>query len=309
MKRMNQPKGTTIDCTDSRSWWSSVLLHALPITLLVLTLMTRWFALGDRYIVFLYYHDMGPLYPDTGPFSRVTSSRYWMTGLVAGGVVMLLYTAVTYSLGRLLRTYRHPSWRCLWGCCALFLALGVPIITMTSNSPTLPAGNATQVTLITLIAVGLALGSGNLVASEPGAFLWSSADGLGIGLILNNLIHLEKLSRWLNRGATLWVAMMFVSLAAGLLWLLGISVLGVWRRRPVPPAGTLLLAGFSVAYLFWPLMHHLLGTDGYYYISDSDNFFAQNIVVQLAAWLAAAGLALSLTWFRKRQSEVWRRPT
>jgi hypothetical protein len=288
--------------------WRSLLLHALPITALVFGLMTRWFALGDRYIIFLYYHDMGPLYPDTGPFSRVTSSRYWMTGLVAGGIVMLLYTAITFSLRRLCKTYRPPTWGHLWGLCALILSLGIPVITMTSNEPTLPASHATQVTLATMIAVGLALTPGHLAANKPDRLLWIGANGLGLGLILNNLIHLEKLNRWLDRGATIWIWMMFISLAAGLFWLLGVSVLGAWRRQPVPGASSLLLAGFSVAYLLLPLMHYLVGTDGYYYISDSDNFFAQNAAVQLVVWLVTACLVLGLTWFRQRISEARQSP-
>ena len=59
-----------------RREWALAVLHALPVTVLVLSLCYYWFAVADRYIIFLYYHDMGPLVPDTSPFSVVTSSRY-----------------------------------------------------------------------------------------------------------------------------------------------------------------------------------------------------------------------------------------
>lgn len=83
------------------------LLYALPVTALVLSLFYTWFAIADRYFVFLYYHDMGPRYPDTSPFSAITSSRYWMTGLVASGIVMVFYVLVNGLLGRLYLFSRH----------------------------------------------------------------------------------------------------------------------------------------------------------------------------------------------------------
>ena len=67
------------------------IVFALSLALLVLGLECRWFALRNREVVFLYNHPMGPRVPDTTPFSPVTRSRYWMTGLVASGAVMVLY--------------------------------------------------------------------------------------------------------------------------------------------------------------------------------------------------------------------------
>ena len=90
--------------------WRTASLQALPVATLMLALFSYWFAVADRYAVFLYDHDMGPLYPDTSPFSRVTSSRYWMTGLVVGGMVMVAYAAANWLLGRVVSGYRPPAW-------------------------------------------------------------------------------------------------------------------------------------------------------------------------------------------------------
>jgi hypothetical protein len=285
--------------TESHAW-SLTLVHALPIALLVLALDYYWFAVADRYIVFLYHHDMGPLYPDTSPFSRVTSSRYWMTGLVAGGEVMILYGIANWLLGRLVPGYRPPEWWRVWLICAALLVLGVPGITMTVNQPALPILNAAQVALVTLIGLALALMPGRLAAETPGELLWLSAEGFGLMLVLLNLIHLEKLSRWLARGNTGWVWLMGVSLAVGVAWLLVVTGLRFWRRRPVPRATGLFAAGLGAAYLLMPMIHHLLGTDGYYYLSDSDNFFAQSGALQVLTWLVAGGLALGVTWLGGR---------
>jgi len=50
--------------------WLRALSFAAPITGLVLGLMVKWFALNNRYVTFLYHHDMGPRVPDTRPASR-----------------------------------------------------------------------------------------------------------------------------------------------------------------------------------------------------------------------------------------------
>ncbi len=296
--------------TESHAW-SLALVHALPVALLVLALDYYWFAVADRYIVFLYNHDMGPLYPDTSPFSRVTGSRYWMTGLVAGGEVLILYGVANWLLGRLVPDYRPPEWWRVWSICAASLVLGIPGITMTVNQPTLPALNAAQVTLVTLVGLALALMPGRLATEAPGELLWLSAAGCGLMLVLLNLIHLEKLSRWLARGNTGWVWLMGASLAVGIAWLLAMTGLRFWRRRPVPRATGLFAAGLGVAYLVMPMIHHLLGTDGYYYLSDSDNFFARSSVLQVLTWLVAGGLSLGVAWLgqklaahRARMAEV-----
>ena len=44
--------------------------HAAPVVVAVLALFYYWFAIADRYIVFLYDHDLGPRVPDTMPFSE-----------------------------------------------------------------------------------------------------------------------------------------------------------------------------------------------------------------------------------------------
>jgi len=48
-------------------------------------------------------------------------------------------------------------------------------------------------------------------------------------------------------------------------------------------ASALFVAGLCVAYLVMPLVHHVGFTDGYYYISDKDNFFSWSWVLQAVA--------------------------
>ena len=153
--------------------WRSALAHALPAAGTVLILFFAWFAVRNRYIVFLYYHPMGPRFPDTSPFSPVTASRYWMAGLVAAGIVMCLYVGASWLLGRLWRGYLPPAWWRVWLVAAAPLAVLIPLLVMTVNEPRLPLLNAAQVTLATILGLGLAVAPGSLAARRPGRFvLW-----------------------------------------------------------------------------------------------------------------------------------------
>jgi len=280
--------------------WLAAFLYVLPALALILGLFTYWFAIANRSVVFLYDHDMGPLVPDTSPFGRVTRSRTWMAGLVASGAVMLLYVAANWLLGRLAARYRPPAWWRVWATGAAVLLAGVPAIVMTVNEPTLPAGNAAQVTLVTLVGLGLALTPGWLAAERPRRLVWLAADGVAVALLLLTVYQVEKVSRWLARGGTVWVAAAAVGAALGLLGLAAMTGLRHWRRVSTPGTGVLLAAGATIAYLFTPLLHHLVGTDGYFYISDSDNFFAQSgWGVQIADWLIAAGVVAGTVRLRR----------
>jgi hypothetical protein len=106
---------TTADCrrqTAEITAASGILLmalaHAVTITLFILALFYKWFAVDNRYVVFLYNHL------NATPFDEITSSRYWMSGLVVSGAVMVLYIAANWLLGRIVANYRAPAWQCVW---------------------------------------------------------------------------------------------------------------------------------------------------------------------------------------------------
>ena len=74
-----------------------VAVYTLPACLIILALFYYWFAMADQNEVFLYFH-MPPRVPDTSPFSFVTASRYWMSGPVACGIVLLVYFPASFIL-------------------------------------------------------------------------------------------------------------------------------------------------------------------------------------------------------------------
>ena len=76
--------------------------------------------------------------------------------------------------------------------------------------------------------------------------------------------------------------------------------LQVWLQAAVPSATEVFVAGLSVTYLLLPLLHYVGFSDGYYYITDQDNFFARDGWLQLATWLLAAIVAWGVTRLRRR---------
>jgi len=286
------------DTHHHRKEWLAALWHAMPISIFVLATYYYWFGVADRYIVFLYNHNMGPLVPDTSPFSAVTSSRYWMAGLVCGGLVLALYATTNWLLGRIWQTYEPPAWQKRWAVTVAPLLVGIPLITMLVNSPTLSPCHAARTTLAAVVGVGLALAPARMAARRPWDLISLCGDGLALGGIIQIVSMLERGLSMLSRGNA-WALFVVAGGSGGAIILLLIMTwLRWWQRKPMPSTLELLVAGLCAAYLVWPLIHHLVFTDGYYYITNMQNFFSERWGFQFLAWAVAGGVALALTKWR-----------
>ncbi len=117
--------------------------------------------------------------------------------------------------------------------------------------------------------------------------------------VLTSAVGLQYVGRWLATGAAWRVGMVMAVFAVGLLGLLVVTGLRVWRRSSVLSTTQVFAAGLCVAYLLMPLLHHLFFTDGYYYITDSDNFVARSFGLKLLAWSVGAAVAFGVTSLRQ----------
>jgi hypothetical protein len=196
----------------------------------VTVLFYVWFAVLDRYFVFLYYHEMGAGF-DTTPFGWVTAGRYWMSGLVASGAVMVLYTAVVFVLGRAIRTYRAPAWWRLWIACAIPLSFAIPGIVMTVNEPVMPPVVAVQITAVTLAGLALAVMPGQAAARRPAACVLLIVDGFALASLLLSLIRFESYPRWLARGSTGFIFARSVPLQIAVWLAVALIAVGITRLR------------------------------------------------------------------------------
>lgn len=278
--------------------WRLASAFAVSISLFVLGLFYYWFSVADRYTIFLYGH-LGAT-----PFDEITSSRYWMSGLVTSGMVSIAYMFLNWLLGRIAILcrlgYCPPVWWHVWLICAPLVAVGVPIITMNVNRPTLPLSTATICAVVTLAGLAVALIPGALAAQRPSDLWWLMFDGIGLMPSLLTLHVIELPDRGSVTSGTAYL-MAFGSIFVGVLWLGIMTGLRAWWHTPWPRARMIFLAGLSLSYLVMPLAHYLLFTPASYrYISASSNFFPHSIWIQLMVFFVAVNLALGVTRLRRQ---------
>ena len=272
-----------------------ILAHAAPITLFILALFYKWFALDDRYAVFLYGHL------NATPFDEITTSRYAMAGLVACGAVMLLYIAANFSLVLIVRGYRVPACSRVWLLCALPLAIGIVLITTTQNAPTLPLNLALGCAIAALAGLMFALIPGAVAAQNPRELAWLAFDGFGLMPMLIIVRAIEMADKGLFVGAPVLYAVAAGSIVGGAVWLIGMGLGRAWRRVGMPSARAILVAGICWSYLALPLAHYLFATPANFkYITASANFFATNVGLQTGIFLVALFLAIGATCLRTR---------
>ena len=266
----------------------------------MLGLYYYWFAVADRSAVFLYGH-LGAT-----PFDGVTSSRYWVAGLVAAALALVPYNGAIWLVARLAAargvSYRPPDpWR-VWAVAAPPVGVGVVLIVATTGSPLLPLPNALGSAAAALVGLALGLLPAPMAARRPTDLVWLAADGLALVPTLLLLRAIELPGRGLAVTPTTAGIVAVGSVALGAVWLLVLGAPRRWRRREIPPALDILLAGLAISYLGMPLAHHLLFTPAdYRYVSTAANFFAASSVLQACAFGVAGLLAIGATALRWRR--------
>ncbi len=308
--------------------WRMAFAPAALIMSGVLGLFYYWFVVADRYVVFLYNHN------GADPFEPATISRYWMTGLVASGLVMVLYVLLNACASRLWRencqsrwphrffsrawpgpagsngeatgarqrVYQPPSgWR-IWLLCAPILALGIPMIVRYLGQPALSPAQAAMCVAATLIGLALALVLGSFAAYRSAEALWLLLYGAGLTPALL-VLRVIELSGSDSANALWFGALATVSVILGGAWLGLVTGAQVWLRQPTISAVRIWVAGLGVSYLLLPLLHYLfLVPPAWRYVSVSANFFANTPGVQLTCLGAAAALAGTVPFWRRGMS-------
>lgn len=287
------------------SMWMQAFLYAVIISLVIMGLFYYWFGLANRYVIFLYGH-LG-----AGPFDGRTVSRYWMSGLVASGAAMVLYVIANWFAGRIAGIYYHryvspEAWR-VWLLCVPFLAMGIPLITMTLHEPYLPVSIAAACTGATIGSLFLALMPGKVAAERPDELVWLMVASSGLVPSLLLLRAVEIANRLSAPTTTVYgVAVGGTLLGGG--WTCFVTWLHAALRRIRWRPTHLVLGALCLSYLLLPLAHHVLLTPPEYrYISVADNFFASSPWVQGACVLVTmlvAQLATRLQYRAGRRIEM-----
>lgn len=277
--------------------WRVALTHAVIVSSLVLALFCYWFGVADRYAIFLYNH-LG-----AGPFDPRTVSRYWMSGLVASGAALVVYTYGNWLWGRVQgirgRRYEPPDgWR-VWLLSLPLIVPGVLWITTHLNWPVLPLPLAAACAAVAAGGLFLALLPARMATVHPGQFLWLTGAGVGLVPALLLLRVVERLPRGGN--AVLHARVAVLATLLGALWTLALAGVYVRWRGMAWRLPHLLASGLCLSYLLLPLAHYLLFTPpGFHYISVADNFFAATAPGQAMSLMAAVGLAWGAVALQRR---------
>jgi hypothetical protein len=189
------------------------------------------------------------------------------------------------------RSYVPPAWWRVWVVAAPALLVGIPLITMTVNEPTLPLTDAVACVGATLVGLAFALMPGAAAAERPVDLAWIALYGAGLMPALLLVRALELPAQGLISPAVAWGVAVGGTLAGGA-WLMLVAGMEAWRGRSSPPTGAIFVAGLCVSYLLMPVVHHVVATPpGYRYITTSSNFFADHVGLQVLAMVVAALLA------------------
>lgn len=260
---------------------TTLLIHALLLSLFILAIFVFWFEVLNRELIFLYGH-LG-----FGPLADFNISRHWMTGLVVGGLVLVFYLPLNLLLKILFKRYQLPDWTNLYCYLCLYLSLPLFILLNFLAQPTLPLLLNLWIFLILFLALRLALYLTHVAFSNFKQFIWLTIDAWSLIPVL--IIVPTLLQYGLKRSFPLFgllVLLPLVMMLVGWLWSVMIAYLSKRFQRPWPSSPQLFLSALGSAYLFLPLLHYFSSNPGKTsYITNSDNFLASSPLIQLLAFV------------------------
>jgi len=266
--------------------WAGLVISVM------LGLFFYWFAIANRYVVFLYEH-LG-----AGPFQEPNYSRHWMAGLVASGALLCVYALVGWCYRSLVAAFRKtdhmPSWQHVWMMNALPVAIGIWALTTQGKIPALPGSLSARCIIAAWTGMALALWLADLMVQRTSEALWVIVHGAGMVPILLLLRAVELPSYGLVSPSSAYL-LGIAGLTVGVLWMAGMARLRlVWRKPPLNPF-SIFCAGLGLSYVVLPFVHYLFFTPpGIRYISTAGNFFAMSLAVQLLCWGIGALAVLAI---------------
>ncbi len=247
------------------------IIISILITIISLGVYLYLFDYADRRIVFLYEHI------GLKPFDRMTTGRYWMTGFVLSGFLTFLYL-IAQLISRFIIKMEKIYWVTIIKLSWIPLILGIVIITMTLGEP--------KMTLSIAISSATALMIGFSVADDLIMNFKSTITYLITGLGLVPFLVLFRALELPGKGIltlNISILVVVISIVCGFLWLLIANRLFIKHKAPLIKVIKGILA---ISYLGLPVFHYLIATPkGIPYITSSDNFFADNIVLRITNWI------------------------
>lgn len=232
------------------------------------------FGCADRKIVFLYDH-LG-----LKPFDRITTGRYWMTGLVLSGFLTILYLIIQLILRFILKS--EISWKTIAKFSFIPLYTGVVLITMTFGEPKMTFLIA--ISSVLALTIGIAIGFSvidDLIMDYRSAFIYLIS---GLGLVpLLILFRVLELPEKGILSMKISILIIVISIVGGFFWLL--ICYRIFKLN-MPRFTNVIKGTLAIGYIGLPILHYLIATPkGIPYITSADNFFADNMILRITNWI------------------------
>jgi hypothetical protein len=165
---------------------------------------------------------------------------------------------------------------------------------MTMNQPVLPLLHALKVLLAIQLGLAVVLKTAELAGKNLLNLVLLGADGFALALLM--ILTSTLVSNFMVLStAQLTIFLIVCVLCIGILAFT--SILYVWKKVETTSL-QLFLAAITIAYPFGTVFHYLFGTDGHFYITNSDNFFTKNIFLQIFVWIVGYLITLFLSRLR-----------
>ena len=204
-----------------------------------------------------------------------------MTGLVLSGFLTILYLIAQLILRFIIKSEKI-SWKIIIEFSMTPLIIGVVLIIMTLGEPklTFPIAISSAMALIIGITIGFSVVD-DLIKDYNSTFIYLI---FGIGLV--PFLVLFRALELPGKGIltmNISVLVVAISIASGISWLL--IFYRIFKKNR-PELTNVIKGTLAIGYIGLPLLHYLVATPkGIPYITSSDNFFADNMILRITNWI------------------------
>ncbi len=272
------------------------IISALSITVFLLLLYYFWYMIADREILFLYWH-LG-----YEPFSEQTIGRYFMSGLVASGFLFWGYTIIQCMVKKRYAKYKLPQWSTVWEYTIYISAIPLFIILNILGNPPIPLMISIGVLGFLYIGVGIVLWSSDTILKNVKKSMRTITQSITIVplfiLPLYLTYHLKK-----NPGNIFNITLPTVLFFIGsLLFSLAIQYILKRLKKQTGTPNEIFFFALLLFYIFLPLVHYIfMGPTLFSYITDSSNFFSNNVFIQGISFFSAYGTTILAKKFASKK--------
>ncbi|MCL2110157.1 hypothetical protein FWH30_01050 [Microgenomates group bacterium] len=221
-----------------------------------------------------------------------------MTGLVASGIVFILYALINLVIKKINSKYQLPNWKKVWQYCCFALVLPLFILLTFFGLPPMTITMSLVIILVLFVGLKLALYMGDYVVSNFKQSILTFFDGISFA---PTLILIPLAITYGIRRESLFHLVVFpiVAIILGLIWLAIMTLIQKKLKRTFSTPKNIFLYALTIPYLLGSLLHYFISRQEHLYITNSGNFIADNFIWQILTFAIVLGMLWLVGLWRK----------